>query len=119
MGRYYNGDIEGKFWFGVQASDSADRFGRTGYTPNYIEYSFTEEDLSAVEEEIKNIEEKLGDKKQVLDDFFKSVMSYTDEMLEAIGITPIDLSEYADLILGKKIQQSLIENGQCDFQAEL
>lgn len=27
MGRYYNGDIEGKFWFGVQSSTDADFFG--------------------------------------------------------------------------------------------
>jgi hypothetical protein len=27
MGRYYHGDIEGKFWFGVQSSYDADFFG--------------------------------------------------------------------------------------------
>ena len=27
MGRYYTGDIEGKFWFGVQDSDDACHFG--------------------------------------------------------------------------------------------
>jgi hypothetical protein len=27
MGRYYHGDIEGKFMFGVQSSDDADFFG--------------------------------------------------------------------------------------------
>ena len=27
MGRYYTGDIEGKFWFAVQSSDDADFFG--------------------------------------------------------------------------------------------
>ena len=27
MGRYYNGDINGKFWFAVQNSNCADRFG--------------------------------------------------------------------------------------------
>ncbi len=27
MGRYYSGDIEGKFWFAVQSSYAADRFG--------------------------------------------------------------------------------------------
>ena len=31
MGRYYNGDIEGKFWFGVQSSDDADFFGVDGH----------------------------------------------------------------------------------------
>ena len=38
MGRYYNGDIKGKFWFGIQKSDSASRFGGT----EYLEYSFHE-----------------------------------------------------------------------------
>ena len=33
MGRYYNGDIEGKFWFAVQSSDCADRFGSIGEQP--------------------------------------------------------------------------------------
>ena len=27
MGRYYNGDIEGKFWVAVQPSNAADQFG--------------------------------------------------------------------------------------------
>lgn len=27
MGRYYRGDIEGKFWFGTQSSDDATHFG--------------------------------------------------------------------------------------------
>jgi len=27
MGRYYTGDIEGKFWFGTQSSDDATHFG--------------------------------------------------------------------------------------------
>ncbi len=30
MGRYYNGDIEGKFMFAVQSSDDADFFGVQG-----------------------------------------------------------------------------------------
>ena len=30
MGRYYGGDIEGKFWFGVQSSSDADHFGIEG-----------------------------------------------------------------------------------------
>lgn len=38
MGRYYSGDIEGKFWVAIQNSDAAERFGLTGYTPNYITY---------------------------------------------------------------------------------
>lgn len=36
MGRYYNGQISGKFWFGVQASNDANNFGVEGTDePNY------------------------------------------------------------------------------------
>ena len=37
MGRYYRGDIEGKFWFAIQASNDADFFGCEGEPPNYLE----------------------------------------------------------------------------------
>jgi hypothetical protein len=30
MGRYYSGSIRGKFWFGLQSSSAADRFGVLG-----------------------------------------------------------------------------------------
>ena len=53
MGRYYSGDIDGKFWFALQSSDAADRFGVTGTQPNYLHYYFDDSDLEAVEEEIK------------------------------------------------------------------
>ena len=53
MGRYYYGDIEGKFWFAVQSSDAADRFGVIGEEPHYLEYDFTEDDLEEVEEELE------------------------------------------------------------------
>jgi hypothetical protein len=119
MGRYYSGDIDGKFWFGLQSSDAADRFGQQGYEPGYISYSFTEEDLETVEEEIANIEKKLGDKIQKLDDFFASVSGYNDEDVHALGITQDEFSDYADLGLGIKIRDCIKENGECNFDAEL
>ena len=67
MGRYYTGDIEGKFWFGIQSSNAADRFGVMGYEPDYIVYNFQEEDLEGVEQEIKNIEETLGNKVEIIE----------------------------------------------------
>ena len=42
MGRYYNGDIEGKFMFARQPSDDADFFGQIG-EPNEINYHFQKE----------------------------------------------------------------------------
>lgn len=119
MGRYYSGDIEGKFWFAVQSSIAADRFGVSHNEPNYVEYHYEEEDLEGVETEITNIEEALGDKLQVIEDFFASRESYNDKMLEEAGITKEELSEYADLGLGRKIRDCIKENGSCTFDAEL
>ena len=118
MGRYYNGDIEGKFWFAVQSSNSADRFGVTGNEPAYLEYWFDENNLEDVEVEIKNIEKSLGDKIKIIEDFFKKNNAYTDVMLNQVKISVEELSEYADLKLGIQIRDCIKENGQCSFQAE-
>lgn len=37
MGRYYSGQISGKFWFSIQASDDASYFGRS-YDEDFIYY---------------------------------------------------------------------------------
>ena len=118
MGRYYSGDIQGKFWYAVQSSNSADRFGVQGYQPEVLNYCFEGSDLEGVEKEIANIETKLGDKLKVIDDFFATRSSYTDEILAEIGISKQELSEYADLVLGKKIRDCIKENGYCEFEAE-
>jgi hypothetical protein len=118
MGRYYSGDIDGKFWFAVQSSDAADRFGIIGHQPSVIFYSYGEEDLEGVETEIKAIEDALGDKIKTIDGFFKNNNGYNDQMLSEIGITGDDLSEYADLELGKKIRDCIIKEGSCNFEAE-
>lgn len=119
MGRYYSGDIDGKFWFALQSSDAADRFGVTGQQPDELQYFFTEDDLEGVEEEIKNIEESLGEKKQILDDFFKKTNGYTDQDIEALGVSRDELSDYADLGLGIKIRNQIRDFGECNFTAEL
>ena len=119
MGRYYNGDINGKFWFALQSSDCADRFGVSGERPEILNYYFDEDSLEDVEEEISNIEEELGNKIKIIDDFFEKKDSYNDDDLLAIGITTHDLREYADLELGKKIRDCIKENGYCNFDAEI
>jgi len=118
MGRYFSGDIEGKFWFGLQSSDCADRFGVQGYQPEVLKYWFEESDLEGVEEEIARIEENLGDKIKVIEEFFETNNSYNDTMLADANITNHELSEYADLGMGKKIRDCIIENGSCEFEAE-
>lgn len=119
MGRYYDGDISGKFWFGVQSSCAADRFGVRGQEPSYIEYYYDNDDLDKVEAEIKRIEDGLGDKLATLDKFFSERHSYRYDELSDLGIDNHDLSEYADLGLGRKIRDCIKENGGCSFTAEL
>ena len=123
MGRHYLGDIEGKFWFAVQSSNAADRFGSIGYEPGYLDYCFDEDDLPGVQQELKNIEEIISlENIKKLDDFFNNSEGYNDYILEQHGILDIwnkYKSDYADYILGKKIEKCLLENKECNFQAEL
>ena len=119
MGCYYLGDIEGKFWFGLQSSDAADRFGSEGVVPNRLEYWFDEDHLPEVESEILSIETSLGEKKQIIDKFFEDNNGWNDKMLEEAGISQEELSEYADLGLGIKIRDCIKEFGHCSFEAEL
>ena len=81
MGRYYSGDINGKFWFAVQSSNDADFFGVEGEAPEMLEYGFEKDNLSDVKKGLDKCLEELGKNKKILDDFFKEKESYNDAML--------------------------------------
>ena len=124
MGRYYYGDIEGKFWFAVQSSNAADRFGVVGTRPQTIQYYFTKEDLPAVQQELKKIETTLGEYKERIKQYFEERQGYrNDEMAQALNISEKDLKtylrEYADYELGEKIEKHLLEHETCQFEGEL
>lgn len=119
MGRYYSGDIEGKFWFGVQSSTDADFFGSEGTEPNYLEYYFDNTHLDDIKAGIKECKKALGENKKKLDEFFKKKNGYNDEMLIEAGIEPSNIEWYARLELGEKILACVKENGYCSFEAEL
>ena len=116
MGRYYSGDIEGKFLFSIQSSDAADRFGVVGQSPATLIYSFGTEDLENVENELRKIIKKFGAK------FFKirkfNSRNFNCESLNK-EIKHDDLSEFADLKLGFQIRRCLKLNNYCEFGAEL
>jgi hypothetical protein len=119
MGRYYSGDIEGKFWFGLQPSDAPSRFGGTEQEPSYITYDFQEDNLEEIEEEIKNIQENLVEKIGIIDKFFEDNNSYNDTMLQEINITNDELREYADLKLGIQIRDCVKEQGYYTIDCEI
>jgi hypothetical protein len=137
MGRYYNGDIEGKFWFAVQSSDDASFFGGSDEEvyyqdddgenypePSEIQYFFQTGDLEEIGHGIEECISELGENKVKLDAFFKNAMGYNDIMVSES--LKIDIKEvksllewYARLELGIKIRDCVNEKGQCSFTAEL
>ena len=125
MGRYYSGDIEGKFWFAVQSSDDASFFGGSESEPNYILYYFDmENDFDSVMSGIFNCYGELGEYKEKLDKFWEKQSAYNDEMLvEHLGVSEKKVREllswYARLELGEKIWKCLEESDYCEFEAEL
>jgi hypothetical protein len=126
MGRYYNGDIEGKFWFGVQSSDDGDFFGSKGEEPNtFLNYHFTkDEHLKDIKKGIKECEKELGTWKEKLDKFFTDNNGYNDKMIEdQLGLKKEKSKEllewYARLELGNQILECVMKQGDCSFEAEL
>ncbi len=129
MGRYYTGDIEGKFAFGVQASDAADQFGVEGHHPQYLEYFFTKGDIPEVEARLTELEESF-------EEYKTSILTYIDifgckpyeqdisleRYLEEAGMEKLKdykLESYFDYNLGRQILQCIKEKGECNFSADL
>ena len=126
MGRYYNGDIDGKFWFAVQPSNAGERFGAKEISPYYIEYEIDREDsYNDIVKELESIESNGAIKK--VDDMFKKLQllktdGYDDDTLKQYGVKEKDIEEYADYELGKQIKNWFDDNPDRDvlsFQAEL
>ena len=129
MGRYYNGDIEGKFWLGVQPSNDAEFFGVQGYNDS-IDYYFNEEDKGNIQDGLDKCLKELGKNKAHLDIYFKEIdyyawpdlidylksktgSKYTEDELRVL------LGWYARNDLGTQILTCVNETGKCQFTAEL
>lgn len=132
MGRYYQGDIEGKFWFGVQSSDDANNFGGSEIELTdeetdevmELEYFFKKEDLESINEGIQTCINDLGEFKAKLDESFSTSNGYNpDELARNLGVGKAKYTQlmetYARLHLGEKIKKCVEEKGECNFTAEL
>ena len=117
MGRYYNGDIEGKFWFAVQSSNSPERFGCREES-DIIHYYVDEDSIDEINSELAKIKNKLGENMEKFDEFFKNNSGYNSQMLKDNGLNESLLRDYADYFLGVKIRDCVLENGSCSFTAE-
>jgi hypothetical protein len=136
MGRYYEGDIEGKFWFGIQSSDDADFFGSIGYQPDYLEYYFDESHEEKIQAGLDECCQRLDWRKGLLDNFFKKNNGYNREEICKLLNVPVPkpgisieahkkskynyyLEWYARYELGKKILDRIKSDKFCAFRAEL
>ena len=131
MGRNYWGDIEGKFWFGIQSSDDPSYFkepcsieeDEDGDETSLV-YSFDETDVEAIEEVVGEIINELGDSKEKLDKFLDLRDSSGDDLIsKETGILASDMKSiltlYARMKLGNQILDCIRKNGQCIFECEL
>jgi hypothetical protein len=144
MGRYYrdtiNDEFSGKFYFGTQDSDAADRFGTTANEPQFIYYYYGEDDLEEVQGELNNIEEYLlneigselfvkyniaslrGTKTEThIDKRFNNMWDFMNNDIDKCEHIDKNkfISEFADFELGAKIEYAILTNGECELECEL
>lgn len=128
MGRYYDGDIEGKFWFAIQDSTDADFFGgrrsQLEHSDGWVKYTFEGEDLNGVKKGLAVCNKELGEYREKLKEFFSNINGYNNEMI----MTKYNLKDervrellewYARRELGIEIRDCIKKNGSCRFTAEL
>ena len=89
MGRHYDGDISGKFWFAVQSSDDGEYFGAiditeentdSDYHDGFIDYVIYFSDIDRVKAGIDLCKRQLRGNYVILNEFSNS-SGYNDEMI--------------------------------------
>ena len=119
MGRYYNGDINGKFWFGVLPSNAHERFGAVEYDSGYINYEISRDSYEDIVQTLLKIESTTPIQK--IKNYFDSIQGYNDDMLKKENITQEMLYEYASYQLGKQVKDFFDEHPDIEhinFEAE-
>ena len=141
MGRHYDGDIEGKFWFAVQSSDDGEYFGAiditeentdSDYHDGFVDYVIYFSDIDKVKAGIDLCKRQLRGNYVILSEFFSNNNGYNDEMIiehykETRGIHINEdflreqLTIFARLDFGTQILLYFNENPgeDCHFTAEM
>jgi len=141
MGRHYDGDISGKFWFAVQSSDDGEYFGAiditeentdSDYHEGFVDYVIYFSDIDKVKDGIDLCKRQLRGNYIILNEFFSNSSGYNDEMIiehykktRGIHINEGFLREqltiFARLDFGTQILLYFNENPgeDCHFTAEM
>jgi len=120
MGRYYDGDVEGKFMFSVQSSDAHERFGAVEKEAGYINYTVYRDSYAEICAELDSIK-NFGNMHKVKK-MFNEKNGFNDEIKKQYGVTNDDLSEYADYEIGMQLKEYFDDNPdyeECEFKAEI
>lgn len=110
MGRMYTGDIEGKFWFGIQPSNDAERFG--AHENSVISYGVDDND--ECRERLQEIFTALGlreDFAMNADELYTLARNDADQSDERAKL-------YGSRRLGLKIYQCVERQSYCYFEAK-
>ena len=114
MGRYITGDIEHKFWFGTQPSDAALQFGGERLV-TYCYNGVDDFDIDQLNELLEYVNKKyrtnfvLTTDPEILYDDLSDTFSWKEVQNDCL---------VADLQLGLRIYQHILEHGYCEFEAE-
>ena len=126
MGRYYSGDVEGKWWFGVQSSNTPIKFGGT---ETFIDYTICNDDT--FKRQVKQLKQDLGDKLEWLQQFFDENNGYNDAMLMEFMMKKNprydkselrrDLENFADYEFAMQVKEYFDDTGEeyCNINSEL
>lgn len=120
MGRYYNGDVEGKFMFAIQGSDAHERFGAVEEESNYINYVVHRDSYAEICAELESIKNNSSIEK--VDKMFNEKGGYNDKIKKEFGVSEKDLSEYADYEIGIQLKEFFDDHpdvDECRFDAEI
>ncbi len=102
MGRYYYGDIQGKFMFTIQPSNAGERFGAQEEEA-MVPYFVNRKNYDHIVKELESIEES-GSLDRV-NKMFENELGWNDETQDKYGVSNDDLSEFADYRLGMNMKE--------------
>ncbi len=120
MGRYYSGDIEGKFMFAVQPSDAGEQFGAQREEPNYVDYYVCKENYDAILKKLQELEH--GGAIERVKIMFGENELYNVKTMKTYNVSEDDISKYADWCLGNQMKEFFDNNPERDelyFTAEI
>lgn len=108
MGRYYNGDIDGKFWFAVQSSAVGEQFGAYEQDAGYVKYEIHRDSYNDIIQTLRELRANMQYDR--IQEFFNTNNGYNNQTLEEAGINKDEIKTYADYGFGQQVKKWFDDN---------